>query len=163
MTWRWPRIRPASLREAAFKLVERVRGDAAVTAMLNAIREDERPGVRFRAFRAVTAIGDHKVGVQALEAFGEPSFSPDVIKQELVAHLKSMKWDGRRLAFHSIKSPSALARFCFVWFVEIKGFQEDHKRLDDMAEDSGHLPGFPPGMTVGSEAKRVSPLVKAKL
>jgi HEAT repeat protein len=151
------------LRDEAFGLVEKIGGPEAEQGLLRIIAEDKNPIVRYRAHEAALAIGQAAAIVPALQAFpNRLSFKREDVIDFLVKDISKVGPSAK---------PAVLAALAAILALEAPllgnprarlGSPADAAALDKLAGDQARVKGFPAGMTVGSEAKRVARLLQGK-
>jgi hypothetical protein len=160
------------LRGEAFGVVEKIGGPEAQQGLLRIIAEDKNEIVRYRAHEAALAIGKADAIVPALQAFpGTLSFKREDVVDFLVKDIGKVGPSAKPAVLAALGSPSALARMAAVLALEAPlptnakarlGAPEDAAALSKLAGDAGKVKGFPVGMTVGAEARRVALLLQGK-
>jgi HEAT repeat protein len=160
------------LRGEAFGVVEKIGGPEAQQGLLRIIAADRNDIVRYRAHEAALEIGKAAAIVPALQAFPDKlSFKREDVIDFLVKDVTKVGPSAKPAVLAALASPSALARMVAILSLEAPlpsnpktrlGSPADLAALAKLAEDNAKLKGFPPGMTVGSEAKRVSELLQGK-
>jgi HEAT repeat protein len=160
------------LRDEAFGVVEKIGGPEAQQGLLRIIAEDKNDLVRYRAHEAALAVGKADAIVPALQAFGAKlSFKREDVIDFLVKDISKVGEKAKPAVLAALASPSALARMTAVLALEAPlpsnaktrlGSAADAAALDKLAGDKASIKGFPAGVTVGSEAKRVALLLQGK-
>jgi len=160
------------LRGEAFGVIEKIGGPEAEKGLLRIIAEDKNDIVRYRAHEAALEVGNEQAIVPALQAFSTKiSFKRDDVVDFLVKDITKVGAKAKPQVLAALKSPSPLARMTAVLAFEASplsnpnghvGVPEDALALLKLADDKASIKGFPSGVTVGSEAKRVASLLQAK-
>ena len=160
------------LRGEAFGVIEKIGGPEAQQGLLRIIAADRNEIVRYRAHEAALEIGKAAAIVPALQAFpARLSFKREDVIDFLVKDITKVGPSAKPAVLAALASTSPLARMVAVLALEAPlpsnpkarlGSVGDVPALAKLAEDNAKLKGFPPGMTVGSEAKRVSELLQVK-
>src|SRR5450631_4494326 len=160
------------LRGEAFGVIEKIGGPEAEKGLLRIIAEDKNDIVRYRAHEAALEVGNEQAIVPALQAFSTKiSFKRDDVVDFLVKDITKVGPKAKPQVLAALKSPSPLARMTAVLAFEAPplsnpngnvGVPEDALALLKLADDKASIKGFPSGVTVGSEAKRVASLLQAK-
>ena len=160
------------LRGEAFGVIEKIGGPEAQKGLLRIIAEDKNDLVRYRAHEAALEIGKGDAIVPALQAFsGKLSFKREDVVDFLVKDISKLGAKAKPQVLATLGSPSALARMAAVLALEAPlpsnpkgrmGGPEDAAALQKLADDKASIKGFPSGVTVGTEAKRVASLLQGK-
>jgi HEAT repeat protein len=160
------------LRGEAFGVIEKIGGPEAEKGLLRIIAEDKDELVRYRAHEAALEVGKADAIIPALQAFsGKLSFKREDVVDFLVKDISKIGPKAKPQVLAALASPSALARMTAVLALEAPlpsnpkghlGSAEDAAALAKLAEDKATLKGFPTGVTVGVEAKRVAALLQGK-
>jgi HEAT repeat protein len=160
------------LRGEAFGVVEKIGGLEAQKGLLRIIAEDQNDIVRYRAHEAALEVGKAGAIVPALQAFsGKLSFKREDVIDFLVKDISKVGAQAKPAVLAALASPSPLARMSAVLALEAPlptnakarlGAAADAGALGKLAVDKATIKGFPAGMTVGSEAKRVALLLQGK-
>jgi hypothetical protein len=160
------------LRGEAFGVIEKIGGPEAVKGLLGIIAEDKDEIVRYRAHEAALAAGKSDAIVPALQAFSSKlAFKRQDVVDFLVKDISKLGAEAKPQVLAALASPSVLARMTAVLALEAPvagkpgghlGSSEDAPALLKLADDKATLRGFPPGMTIGVEAKRVAALLQGK-
>jgi len=160
------------LRDEAFGVVEKIGGPLAEKGLLQIIGQDKNPIVRYRAHEAALEVGKAQAIVPALQAFpGTVSFKREDVVDFLVKDITKLGPPAKPAVLAALASPSPLARMTAILALEAPlpsnarsrlGSPEDAAALAKLAEDKATVKGFPRGMTVGAEAKRVAGMLQGK-
>ena len=160
------------LRDEAFGVVEKIGGPEAQKGLLRIIAEDKKDIVRYRAHEAALEVGKADAIVPALQAFsGKLSFKREDVIDFLVKDISKVGAQAKPAVLAALASPSPLARMTAVLALEAPlptnakarlGAAADASALGKLEGDKATIKGFPAGMTVGSEAKRVVLLLQGK-
>jgi HEAT repeat protein len=160
------------LRGEAFGVIEKIGGPEAQKGLLRIIAEDKNDIVRYRAHEAALEVGKGDAIVPALQAFsGKLSFNREDVIDFLVKDISKIGAKARPQVLAALSSPSPLARMTAILALEAPlpsnaktrlGSPEDAGALAKLADDKAKINGFPSGMTVGVEAKRVALLLQGK-
>jgi hypothetical protein len=160
------------LRGEAFGVIEKIGGPEAEKGLLRIIAEDKNDIVRYRAHEAALEVGKEAAIVPALQAFSTKlSFKRDDVVDFLVKDITKVGPNAKPQVLAALASPSPLARMDAVLALEAPplsnprghlGVTGDVPVLLKLADDKATIKGFPSGVTVGSEAKRVASLLQAK-
>jgi HEAT repeat protein len=160
------------LRGEAFGVVEKVGGPEAQKGLLRIIAEDKSDIVRYRAHEAALEVGKGDAILPALEAFsGKLSFKREDVIDFLVKDISKLGSKAKPAVLLALASPSPLARMTAILALEAPlpsnakirlGAPEDALAVAKLADDKAKINGFPSGMTVGAEAKRVVLVLQGK-
>lgn len=160
------------LRGEAFGIVEKIGGPEAQKGLLRIIAEDKNDLVRYRAHEAALEIGKADAIVPALQAFSSKlSFKREDVVDFLVKDISKVGAKAKPQVLAALASPSPLARMVAVLALEASlpadpkhrmGSAEDAPALLKLADDNATIKGFPSGVTIGAEAKRVAALLQGK-
>jgi hypothetical protein len=160
------------LRGEAFGVVEKIGGPEAQVGLLQIIARDSNEIVRYRAHEAALEVGKAKAVVPALEAFpAKLSFKREDVVDFLVKDITKLGPPAKPAVLAALASPSPLARMTAILALEAPlpsnaklrlGSAEDAAALGKLAVDKATLKGFPAGMTVGAEAKRVAGMLQGR-
>lgn len=160
------------LRGEAFGVVEKVGGPEALKGLLRIIAEDGNDIVRYRAHEAALEVGKGDAIVPALQAFsGKLSFKREDVIDFLVKDISKIGPKAKPAVLAALTSPSPLARMTAILALEAPlpanakvrlGSVKDAAAVAKLGDDKAKIKGFPPGMTVGSEAKRVALVLQGK-
>ena len=160
------------LRGEAFGVIEKIGGPEAEKGLLRIIAEDKNDIVRYRAHEAALEIGKAGAIVSSLQAFsGKLSFKREDVVDFLVKDISKLGSTAKPQVLAALASPSALARMTAILALEAPlpanpqarmGGAEDATSLMKLAQDKATIKGFTPGVTVGTEAKRVALLLQGK-
>jgi len=160
------------LRGEAFGVIEKIGGPEAGKGLLRVIKEDKNDLVRYRAHEAALDIGKGDAIVPALQAFSDKlSFKREDVVDFLVKDISKLGAKAKPQVLAALASPSALARMTAILALEAPlpanpkgqlGAPEDAPALLKLAQDQATIKGFPSGVTVGAEAKRVAALLQGK-
>jgi hypothetical protein len=160
------------LRGEAFGVIEKIGGPEAEKGLLRIIAEDKNDIVRYRAHEAALDIGKADAIVSALQAFsGKLSFKREDVVDFLVKDISKLGVKAKPQVLAALASPSALARMTAILALEAPlpanprgrmAGAEDATPLLKLAQDKATIKGFPPGVTVGTEAKRVALVLQGK-
>lgn len=160
------------LRGEAFGVIEKIGGPEALKGLLGIIGEDKDEIVRYRAHEAAQEVGKAEAVVPALEAFSNKlSFKREDVVDFLVKDISKLGPAAKPQVLRALASPSPLARMTAVLALEAPvagqpkghlGGLEDAAAVLKLADDQATVRGFPAGMTIGVEAKRVAALLQGK-
>jgi HEAT repeat protein len=160
------------LRGEAFGVLEKIGGSEALKGLLGIIGEDKDEIVRYRAHEAAQEVGKAEAVVPALEAFSNKlSFKREDVVDFLVKDISKLGPAAKAQVLLALASPSPLARMTAVLALEAPvagqpkghlGGPEDAAAVRKLADDQATVRGFPAGMTIGVEAKRVAALLQGK-
>jgi hypothetical protein len=160
------------LRGEAFGVIERIGGPEAQGGLLRIIAEDKNDVVRYRAHEACLEVGKADAIVSALQAFSSKlSFKREDVVDFLVKDISKVGAKAKPQVLAALASPSPLARMTAILALEAPlpsnpkghlGAPEDAAALLKLGGDTATIKGFPAGMTVGAEAKRVALLLESK-
>ncbi len=160
------------LRGEAFGVVEKVGGPEAQNGLIRIIAEDRNELVRYRAHEAAIEIGKSAAIVPALQAFsGKLSFKKEDVIDFLVKDISKVGPPAKPQVLAALASPSPLARMTAILALEAPlpatpkvrlGTAADVGALLKLAGDTAKIKGFPAGVSVGSEAKRVAALLQGQ-
>jgi len=160
------------LRGEAFGVIEKIGGPEALKGLLRIIAEDKNDIVRYRAHEAALEVGKADAILPALQAFSPKlSFKREDVVDFLVKDISKLGAKAKPQVIAALAAPSVLARMTAVLALEAPlpsnpkghmGGSEDAAALSRLAGDAGTIKGFPSGMTVGSEAKRVAAILDNK-
>ena len=180
---RYPSVLPLALKIAAdpkannlvrdevFGVVEKIGGPAAQKGLVEIIANDKKDLVRYRAYEAVLEAGKAGAVLPALQAFSDKlSFKKEDVLDFLVKDITKLGLPVKPAVLDALLSPSALARITAVWALEAPlanprqslGKASDAAALLKLADDKASPKGFPAGVTVGSEAKRVAAVLRKR-
>ncbi len=161
------------LRGEAFGVIEKIGGPEAEEGLLRIIAKDKNDIVRYRAHEAALEIGKEEAIIPALQAFsGKLAFKREDVVDFLVKDISKVGAKARAQVLAALASPSALARMTAILALEAPlpsnpkghlGQPADAGPLLKLADDKASIKGFPSGVTVGSEAKRVASLLQGKV
>jgi HEAT repeat protein len=160
------------LRGEAFGVIEKIGGPEAEKGLLRVIAEDKNETVRYRAHEAALEVGKGEAVLPALQAFsGKLSFKREDVVDFLVKDISKLGAKAKPQVLAALASSSALARMTAILALEAPlpanpkghlGASEDAAALLKLAQDQATIKGFPSGVTVGTEAKRVAALLQGK-
>jgi len=160
------------VRGEAFGVVEKVGGPEAQQGLIRIIAGDKDGLVRYRAHEAALEVGKANAILPALEAFsGELSFKKEDVVDFLAKDISKIGSMAKPQVLAALASASPLARMTAIYALEAPlvtnpklrlGGPEDAGMLMKLAGDTAAIKGFPGGVTVGSEAKRVAALLQGK-
>ena len=160
------------LRGEAFGVVEKIGGPEAEQGLLRIIAADKNDIVRYRAHEAALEVGKAEAIVPALQAFSAKlSFKREDVIDFLVKDISKVGAKARPAVLSALASPSPLARMTAILALEAPlptnakarlGSAEDAAALGKLVDDKATLKGFPAGMTIGGEAKRVAQLLQGR-
>jgi len=160
------------LRGEVFGVVEKIGGPEAQQGLLRIIAEDKNDIVRYRAHEAALEVGKSDAIVPALQAFsGKLLFKREDVIDFLVKDISKLGATAKPRVLAALASPSPLARMAAILALEAPllsnakaslGSRDDAGALSKLAGDQAKIKGFPPGMTVGTEAKRVAGLLQGR-
>ena len=180
---RYPGVLPLALKIAAdpkannlvrdeiFGVVEKIGGPAAQKGLVEIIANDRKDLVRYRAYEAALEAGKVEAILPALQAFSDKlSFKKEDVVDFLVKDITRLGMSAKPVVLSALSSPSALARITAVWALESPlanpkqslGAASDAVALLKLADDKASLKGFPAGVTVGLEAKRVAVVLQKR-
>jgi hypothetical protein len=181
---RFPQVLPLALRIAgdakadkelrgeAFGVVEKIGGPEAQQGLLQIIARDSNEIVRYRAHEAALEVGKAKAVVPALQAFPATlSFKREDVVDFLVKDITKLGPPAKPAVLAALASPSPLARMVAILALEAPlpsnarlrlGSAEDAAALGKLAGDQAKIKGFPAGMTVAAEAKRVAGMLQGR-
>ena len=160
-----------SVRDEAFGVVEKIGGPAAQKGMVEIIANDKKDLARYRAYQAALATGKADAVLPALEAFSDKLvFKKEDVADFLVKDTARLGLPAKPAILRALASPSALARFVAIWALEAPlanagqslGRAGDAAAVLNLADDKASLKGFPAGVTVGAEAKRVAAVLQKR-
>ena len=153
------------VRDEAFGVVEKIGGPAAQKGLVEIIANDKKDLVRYRAYEAALEAGKVQAVLPALQAFSDKlSFKKEDVVDFLVKDITKLGFPAKPAVLVALSSPSALARVTAIWALEAPlanprqslGAASDAAALLKLADDKASPKGFPAGVTVGAEAKRVA-------
>jgi hypothetical protein len=159
------------VREEAFGVVEKIAGPAAQKGLVEIIASDKKDLVRYRAYEAALEAGKVEAVLPALQSFSDKlSFKKEDVADFLVKDISKLGFPAKPAVLSALASPSALARITAVWALEAPlanprqslGTASDVAALLKLADDKASPKGFPAGVTVGSEAKRVAAVLQKR-
>jgi HEAT repeat protein len=159
------------VRDEAFGVVEKIGGPAAQKGLVEIIANDKKDMVRYRAYEAALEAGKVEAVLPALQAFSDKlSFNKEDVMDFLVKDITKLGVVAKPAVLSALLSPSALARITAVWALEAPlanprqslGAANDTAALLKLADDKASPKGFPAGMTVGGEAKRVAAVLQKR-
>jgi hypothetical protein len=159
------------VRDEMFGVVEKIGGPAAQKGLVEIIANDKKDLVRFRAYEAALEAGKLEAIVPGLEAFSDKlTFKKEDVVDFLVKDITKLGMPAKPAVLKALSSPSALARITAVWALEAPlanprqslGAASDGPAIMKLAGDKASIKGFPAGVTVGSEAKRVAGVVQKR-
>ena len=160
------------LRGEAFGVVEKIGGPEALAGLVRIIAQDKNDIVRYRAHEAALEAGKAEAILPALQAFSPKlSFKREDVVDFLVKDISKVGAQAKPQVLAALASASPLARMTAVLALEAPlpsnpkghlGGPEDAAALLKLAGDKGTLKGFPAGVTVGAEARRVAELLANK-
>jgi HEAT repeat protein len=160
------------LRGEAFGVIEKIGGPEAQQGLVRIIARDKNDVVRYRAHEAALEVGKAAAILPALQAFSPKlSFKREDVVDFLVKDISKVGAQAKPQVLAALASPSVLARMTAVLALEAPlpadptghmGGPEDAAALLTLGDDNGRLKGFPSGMTVGAEARRVAALLANK-
>jgi hypothetical protein len=159
------------VRDEVFGVVEKIGGPAAQKGLVDIIGNDKKDLVRYRAFEAALEAGKVEAVQPALQAFSDKlSFKKEDVMDFLVKDISKLGVAARPAVLSALSSPAALARITAVWALEAPlanprqslGTASDAAAVLKLADDKASLKGFPAGLTVGSEAKRVAAVLQKR-
>jgi HEAT repeat protein len=180
---RYPSVLPLALKIAAdpkannlvrdevFGVVEKIGGSAAQKGLVEIIAKDKKDLVRYRAYEAALEAGKAEAVLPALQAFSDKvSLRQEDVVDFLVKDITKLGRSAKPAVLDALSSPSALARITAVWALEAPsanpwqslGAASDAAALLKLADDKASPRGFPAGVTVGSEAKRVAAVLQKR-
>ena len=180
---RYPSVLPLALKIAAdpksdnlvrdevFGVVEKIGGPAAQKGLVEIIANDKKDMVRYRAYEAALEAGKVEAVRPALQAFSDKlSFKKEDVLDFLVKDITKLGLPAKPAVLDTLASPSALARITAIWALEAPlanprqslGKASDAAGLLKLADDKASPKGFPAGVTVGSEAKRVAAVLQKR-
>jgi HEAT repeat protein len=159
------------VRDEAFGVVEKIAGPAAQKGLVEIIASDKKDLVRYRAYEAALEAGKVEAVLPALQAFSDKlSFKKEDVADFLVKDISKLGLAAKPAVLSALSSPSALARITGVWALEAPlanprqslGAASDAAALLKLADDKASPKGFPAGVTVGTEAKRVAAVLQKR-
>jgi len=160
------------LRGEAFGVVEKIGGPEAQNGLLRIITEDKNELVRYRAHEAALEVGKAEAIVPALQAFsGKLSFKREDVVDFLAKDISKLGAKAKPQVLAALASPSPLARMTGLLALEAPvaanpkghlGGPEDAAAVLKLADDKAMIKGFPAGVSVGAEAKRVASSLQGK-
>jgi hypothetical protein len=160
------------LRGECFGIIEKIGGPDAAKGVLRIIAEDKSDIVRYRAHEAALAAARAEAIVPALQAFSPKlEYKREDIVDFLVKDISKVGPSAKSWVLAALASPSPLARMTAVLALEAPvggslgghmGSAEDVPVLNRLFDDKATIKGFPAGVTVGSEAKRVAAILGSK-
>ncbi len=160
------------LRDETFGVLEKIGGPEAEKGLLHIIAEDKNDLVRYRAHEAALEVGKADAIVPALQAFpAKVSFKREDVVDFLVKDISKLGAKAKPQVLAALASPSPLARMTAILALEAPlpsnpkghmGGPEDAAAVLKLADDKATIKGFPPGGSVGAEAKRVASLLQGK-
>ncbi len=159
------------VRDEAFGVVEKIAGPAAQKGLVEIIASDKKDLVRYRAYEAALEAGKVEAVLPALQAFSDKlSFKKEDVADFLVKDISKLGLPAKPAVLSALASPSALARITAVWALEAPlanprlslGTASDATALLKLVNDKASPKGFPAGVTVGSEAKRVAAVLQKR-
>jgi hypothetical protein len=160
------------LRGEAFGVIEKIGGPEAQVGLLRIIAHDKNEIVRYRAHEAALEVGKASAIVPALQAFpAKVSFKREDVIDFLVKDITKIGPSAKPAVLSALASPAPLARMTAILALEASlpanakvrlGAPEDAAALGKLAADKATLKGFPAGMTVGAEAKRVAGMLQGR-
>jgi len=180
---RYPSVLPLALKIAAdpkannlvrdevFGVVEKIGGSAAQKGLVEIIAKDKKDLVRYRAYEAALEAGKAEAVLPALQAFSDKvSLRQEDVVDFLVKDITKLGRSAKPAVLDALSSPSALARITAVWALEAPsanprqslGAASDAAALLKLADDKASPRGFPAGVTVGSEARRVAAVLQKR-
>jgi hypothetical protein len=180
---RYPSVLPLALKIAAdpkannlvrdevFGVVEKIGGLAAQKGLVEIIANDKKDLVRYRAYEAALEAGKVEAVLPALQAFSEKlGFKKEDVVDFLVKDITKLGLPAKPAVLNALSSRSALARITAVWALEAPlanprqslGAASDAAALLKLADDKASPKGFPAGVTVGGEAKRVAAVLQKR-
>ena len=180
---RYPTVLPLALKIAAdakannlvrdemFGVVEKIGGPAAQKGLVDIIANDKKDLVRYRAYESALEAGKVEAVVPGLEAFSDKvSYKKEDVMDFLVKDITKLGMPAKPAVLKALASSSALARITAVWALEAPLFNprlslgagSDVPALLKLADDKACPKGFPAGITVGAEAKRVAGVLQKK-
>jgi len=180
---RYPSVLPLALKIAAdpkadnlvrdevFGVVEKIGGPAAQKGLVEIIANDKKDLVRYRAFEAALEAGKIEAVLPALQAFSDKlSFKKEDVMDFLVKDITKLGLSAKPAVLGALSSPSALARVAAIWALEAPlanprqslGAAGDAAALMKLTDDKASPKGFPAGVTVGGEAKRVAAVLQKR-
>jgi len=152
-------------------VVEKIAGPAAQKGLVEIIASDKKDLVRYRAYEAALEAGKVEAVLPALQSFSDKlSFKKEDVADFLVKDISKLGFPAKPAVLSALASPSALARITAVWALEAPlanprqslGTASDVAALLKLADDKASPKGFPAGVTVGSEAKRVAAVLQKR-
>ncbi len=159
------------VRDEAFGVVEKIGGPAAQKGLVEIIANDKKDLVRYRAYEAALEAGKVEAVLPALQAFPDKlSFKKEDVADFLVKDISKLGLLAKPAVLGALSSPSALARVTAIWALEAPlanprqslGTASDAAALLKLADDKASPKGFPAGVTVGAEAKRVAAVLQKR-
>jgi hypothetical protein len=152
---------PPAAREQALEVIKRVGDDEARKGLFEVLRKERDPGFRYKALRAAFKIVRGEALAHALEALPErEEYRPEDIQEHVVPGIYEMGWENREGLYKALESKSAVARLLAVLTMEKSGFDSDADAVEKAGKDRRAVKGFPPGVTVASEAARVAAVLR---
>jgi hypothetical protein len=159
------------VRDELFGVVEKIGGPAAQKGLVEIIASDKKEMVRYRAYEAALEAGKSEAVLPALQAFSDKlSFKKEDVVDFLVKDITKLGLPAKPAVLSALSSPSALARVVALWALEAPlanprqslGMAGDTVAVLKLAGDKASLKGFPAGLTVGSESKRVAAVLQKR-
>jgi hypothetical protein len=159
------------VRDEVFGVVEKIGGPEAQKGLVEIIANDKKDLVRYRAYEAALEAGTVGAVLPALQAFPDKlTFKKEDVLDFLVKDITKLGLPAKPAVLDALSSPSALARITAVWALEAPlanprqslGKASDAAALLKLADDKASPKGFPAGVTVGSEAKRVAAVLQKR-
>ena len=160
------------LRGEAFGVIEKIGGPEALKGLLGIIAADKNDIVRYRAHEAALEVGKGDAIVPALQAFsGKLTFKREDVIDFLVKDISKIGVKAKPAVLAALASPAPLARMAAMLALEAPlpsnpkarlGSAEDAAAVAKLGDDQAKIKGFPPGVTVGTEAKRVALVLQGK-
>ena len=159
------------VRDEVFGVVEKIAGPAAQKGLVEIIANDKKDLVRYRAYEAALEAGKVEAVLPALQAFSDKlSFKKEDVLDFLVKDITKLGLPAKPAVLEALSSPSALARITAIWALEAPlanprqslGKASDAAGLLKLADDKASPKGFPAGVNVGSEAKRVAAVLQKR-
>ena len=145
------------VREEMFGVLEHVGGVEARDAAIRIIAGDPKERARYRAYEVALIAGKADAVGPALEAFPvKAAYKREDVVDFLVKDIEKLGPAARPALTKLLTSASPLARMAAVLAFEKVGSGDDAAAVKGLAADKAALKGFPPGVTVGSEAVRVA-------
>jgi hypothetical protein len=148
---------PAPLREQLFAVAEQNHGEECRKALIALVGSSLDPGIRDRAFRAVLKASGGQGILEALEAYPPRArLTPAQLQEQIVGPLQAMPgMDTRGPLFKAFQSKAPLARLVAIQVVGNMGFKSDADPIEKLAKDTGTVPGLPPDLSVGAQARKM--------